>query len=280
MQIIIDDDFDMEKIAQSGQCFRVRHMDDSSWRFITGDNVVYIRDEGDHQFSVSCGKKDWEDIWFPYFDLGRNYSGIYVSEREKNGFTRKAMDYSRGLRVLRQDPWETLITFIISQRKNIPAISSAVETLAARYGHRIETGRETLCSFPSPEELSNADEAALRECSLGYRAPYIADAVRRVADGESDLDAISSLNDEDLLTELQKIRGVGKKVANCVALFAYSRTGCVPVDVWISRAINEDCNGESPFPEFGENAGIIQQYVFYYERNGKTQPDAASREDL
>ncbi len=266
MQMIIDDDFDMEKIAQSGQCFRVRRMDDGSRRFITGDNVVYIRDEGDHRFSVSCREKEWEDIWFPYFDLGRDYGSIFASERDKNDFTRKAMDHSRGLRILRQDAWETLITFIISQRKNIPAISKAVETLAARYGHRIDTGRELLFSFPTPEELSRADEEDLRSCGLGYRAPYVADAVSRVAEGSTDLSAISKMSDEDLLTELQKVRGVGKKVANCVALFAYGRTGCVPVDVWISRAIEEDCNGQSPFPEFGENAGIIQQYVFYYER--------------
>ncbi len=270
MIITIDDDFDMEKIAQSGQCFRVKRMDDDSYRFITGDEAVYIRDEKDHHFSISCGREVWDDIWYPYFDLGRDYSAIFTAERDKNEFTRKAMDYSRGLRVLRQDAWETLITFIISQRKNIPAISRAVETLSSLYGHRITTPYETLCTFPSPRELAAATEEDLRGCGLGYRAPYVADAQNRVNGGDLDLSSLASLSDEDLLLELQKVRGVGKKVANCVALFAYGRTGCVPVDVWISRAINEDCNGRSPFPEFGENAGIIQQYVFYYERMRQT----------
>ncbi len=267
MLITIDDDFDMEKIAQSGQCFRARLMNDGSYRFITGGDVVYISDEGGHSFRISCSEEDWQDIWRPYFDLDRSYSVIFDTERDRNEFTRRAMDYSRGLRVLNQDSWETLITFIISQRKNIPAISKAVETLCSRYGQKLDTGRETLFTFPAPEELSRVSEEELRDCGLGYRAPYVADAAARVAGGKTDLKAISGLCDEDLLAELQKIRGVGKKVANCVALFAYGRTGCVPVDVWISRAINDDCGGKSPFPEFGENAGIIQQYVFYYERN-------------
>ncbi len=273
MIIQIHDDFDLEKISESGQCFRVRTAGRGHCQFLTGEHVLDIRDCGEGRFSVSCTPEEWAEVWTGYFDLDRCYRDIFDREYGKNEFVSKAMLFGRGLRILRQDPWETLITFILSQRKNIPAISMAVEQLAAAYGHEIVTGCGTFHSFPSPSELAEADEEGLRACALGYRAPYVRDAVSRVLEGEIDLNALSSCSDEDLLRELQKIYGVGRKVADCVALFAYGRTGCVPVDVWIARAIEQDCAGESPFELYGENAGIMQQYVYYYEKH-RTRPSA------
>ncbi len=266
MLVEINDDFDLEKIDRSGQCFRVGRFDDGGYRFISGDNVIYIREAGEDRYAVSCGENEWQDIWHPYFDLDRNYSGLRNTEHGKNDFVDEAMDFSRGIRVLRQDPWEMLVTFIISQRKNIPAIAKAVEAVCAAFGRPIETEYETIFSFPTPEELSRATEEELRGCSLGYRTSYVIDAAARVSNGILNLDSLYDCGDEDLLEELQTVRGVGIKVANCVALFAYSRMSCVPVDVWIARAIEEDCHGDSPFDLFGENAGIIQQYVYFYER--------------
>ena len=112
----------------------------------------------------------------------------------------------------------------------------------------------------------NATETQLKECGLGYRTQYVLDALRQVQTGGLNLNVLPDYSDEHLLETLQRIHGVGKKVANCVALFAYGRTACVPIDVWISRAIEYDCGGKSPFGLFGQNAGIIQQYVFYYEK--------------
>ncbi len=266
MQIQIKDDFDLEKISVSGQCFRVRQFEDGTFRFITGEHVIYIRREGTDQFFVSCDEDNWKNIWSVYFDLGRSYGEIYRAECDKHPFIQEAMGYGRGLRVLRQNPWEMLLTFIISQRKSIPAISKSVEMLAAKYGHCIDTGYESLRTFPTPQEMACASEDELMECSLGYRTKYVLDALHQVLTGSLDLDSVSAYSDEDLLSKLQNVHGVGKKVANCVSLFGYGRTGCVPVDVWISRAIEKECKGEDPFHLFGENAGIIQQYVFYYEK--------------
>lgn len=185
----------------------------------------------------------------------------------------KAMECGCGLRVLHQDPWEMLVTFIISQRKNIPAISGAVELLARRYGHAIRSGREKPCSmeppysFPTAEELECASETDLRDCGLGYRAAYVRDAVEKVLSGELDLGAAAAYEDEKLFQELMKVHGVGKKVADCVCLFGYSRSSRAPVDVWIARAIQEECQGRNPFPDYGEDAGIIQQYIFYYQKH-------------
>ena len=266
MLIEIRDDFDLEKISLSGQCFRVRKFDNGVYRFVTGDKSVYIQKAENQRFSVSCSMNEWKEIWSSYFDLNRCYKDIFDRECDKHPFIHKAMVYSQGLRILRQNPWEMLITFIISQRKNIPSISRAVEMLASKYGHSIDTEYETFYSFPSPQEMACISADELMECSLGYRTPYILDAIHQVLTGSLDLDALSVFSDDKLLEELQTIYGVGKKVANCVALFAYGRMACVPIDVWISRAIQNDCKGESPFYLFKENAGIIQQYVFYYKK--------------
>lgn len=266
MLVEILDDFDLEKIALSGQCFRVRRMQDGAYRFICGDEVIYIKETGNHKFSVSCNLDEWRNTWNFYFDLNRCYNDIFEKECYKHQFIHEAMLYGRGLRILHQNPWEMLITFIISQRKNIPAISKSVEMLASKFGHCIETEYETLYSFPSPLEMSSATEEELAECGLGYRTQYILDAIQQVLTGNLDLEALLDCSDEQLLGILQKVHGVGKKVANCVALFAYGRTACVPIDIWISRAIENDCGGKSPFDLFEQNAGIIQQYVFYYEK--------------
>ncbi len=266
MLVEICDDFDLGKIISSGQCFRARKMQDDAYRFIIGDEVIYIRDAGNQKFSVSCSPEKWRDTWSDYFDLGRCYKDIFEVECDKHLFIHEAMTYGRGLRILHQNSWETLVTFIISQRKSIPAISKSVELLASKFGHCIETEYETLCSFPTPQEMSDVTEQELIECGLGYRAQYVVDAIRQVLTGNLALDTLADYSDEQLLERLQIVHGVGKKVANCVALFAYGRTACVPIDVWIMRAIENDCGGESPFGLFGRNAGIIQQYVFYYKK--------------
>ena len=270
-QIEILDDFDLAKTASCGQCFRAKPMDDGLYRFVSGNRVVYIKEMGHHQFSVSCTENEWKEIWSLYFDLERSYKKLYYEERDKHDFVRKAMDCGRGIRILRQDPWEMLVTFILSQRKSIPAISKSVEALAEKYGHPIETDHERIYSFPTAEEMADASVGELKKCGLGYRAPYIHDAVSRVNSGMLHLDALADYNDAELFQELQTVQGVGKKVANCICLFGYGRFGRVPVDVWIARAVEEDCGGEDPFLLFGSNAGIIQQYVFYYMKNRRDE---------
>lgn len=267
MQIKIQDDFDLEKIASCGQCFRAKLLDNGLFRFISGDHVIYIKKTDDIEYYVSCTDDEWKKVWTSYFDLNRSYKSLYYEEREKHDYVRRAMDCGRGIRILRQEPWEMLVTFIISQRKSIPAISKSVETLADKYGHPIKTEYEMINSFPTPEEMIDATVEELQTCSLGYRAPYIYDAIRKVTSGMLDLKAIADYGDAELCGALQAVHGVGKKVANCVSLFGYGRMARVPVDVWISRAVEEDCCGEDPFGLFEENAGIIQQYIFYYKKN-------------
>lgn len=274
-RVQITDDFNLSKIADCGQCFRARKLDDGSVRYISGEDVLLIREDAPHRFQVSCTGEEWETVWSRYFDLSRNYSRIRdicenefaEEEPETADFLHAAAEAGRGLRILRQDPWEMLVTFIISQRKNMPAIASAVEKLSDLYGHTLSEG---LCTFPAPDELIQAEERDLRAVGLGYRAPYIRDATEKVLSGELDLEAMKNLDDDELFEKLMTVKGVGKKVANCICLFGYGRTGRSPVDVWIERAI-EKCGGVDPFPRFGEYAGIMQQYVFYYMTHNKSE---------
>lgn len=279
MKIQINDDFDMKKIADSGQAFRIRCFDDGTFRFITGNSTVdikYIHKEENTaacsaDIEVSCSEKEWENIWVPYFDISRNYSDIRHRVPESDEFLSRAAASGRGLRILRQDPFETMITFIISQRKNIPAIKSAVETLCRNYGEKISAEREDLYLFPVPEKLAALSEDDLRGCNLGYRAPYVLDAAKKVSEEIIDLEKIDSLSDEDLLEKLKDVKGIGKKVANCIALFAYGRVGLAPIDTWISKVIEQKYDGIDPFPAYGSTAGIMQQYIFYYAQTHKDE---------
>ena len=269
MQVLVSDDFDLRKIADSGQCFRAKELAGGMFRFITGDSVLYIRPCAPQLFDVSCTAAAWETVWLPYFDLGRSYGEIARSIPASDPYLRQAAKEGRGIRVLRQDPWEVLITFIISQRKSIPAIKAAVELLSEKYGRPVVTPYETLYTFPAPRQLAQAEEGALTACKLGYRVPYIQDAAEKVASGELDLERLREFPDAELFERLKTVRGVGDKVASCIGLFAYGRTAAVPVDTWIRKVIEVEYGGRNPFPAYGENAGIMQQYAFFHALSHK-----------
>ncbi|MBR1451678.1 MAG: DNA-3-methyladenine glycosylase 2 family protein, partial [Lachnospiraceae bacterium] len=200
-------------------------------------------------------QKEWDEIWDPYFDLDTNYRKIRKSIPSDDVFLKNCAKSGAGIRILRQDKFEMLISFIISQRKSIPAIRTSVERLVGLYG---KDG-----FFPEPEAMLSATEDELASCGLGYRCSYVYNAARRVALGEFDLEEIDNLPDDELFDALKSFAGVGDKVANCVALFAYHRCGRAPIDTWIARIINEHYDGVNPFNRYGTVAGIMQQYMFY-----------------
>lgn len=268
MRIELWDDFDLRKIADSGQCFRVREWDDGTFRFVTGRDVLYLRRDGPGALEADCPDGAWARVWTRYFDLGREYARVRAAIPPSDAWMRRAAEQGAGIRILRQDAWETLVTFILSQRKRIPAIKSCVERLSARFGERVETARETLYAFPSATALAAAGEPELDGCGLGYRAPFVRAAAQAVASGAFDLAALEELPDEALLERLKTLYGVGDKVASCVALFAYGRMAAAPVDTWIRRLIESEYRGENPFPAYGDAAGILQQYAFHRQLHG------------
>lgn len=261
MLITIDDDFDLYKIAHSGQCFRVKELSDNTYMFVTGHSKVTIKSLGNNKFDISCSKDEWDNIWHDYFDLDTSYSSIRSLVHDDDSYMKNAINVGRGIRILKQDKFEMLISFIISQRKSIPSIKTSVERICDLYGHD--------GFFPTASEMLNATSEELTSCGLGYRVSYILEAVRRVALNEIDLEDIDNLSDDDLFDALKSFYGVGDKVANCVALFAYHRVGRAPVDTWINKVIDTEYNGVSPFPSYGDVAGIMQQYMFYCAQHMK-----------
>ena len=257
MIIEIKDDFDLKKIADSGQAFRIAEVN-GFYRFIHQNNVIYIRHMEGPAYEVVGGTFSDE-----YFDMGRNYSALRRLA-DGDSFLSKAAECGQGIRILRQDPFETMITFIISQRKSIPSIKACVEGIARKYGHPIKTEFETIYSFPTPAELSCATEEELKELKTGYRAPYIIDAVRKVTSGTLSLDKIATFGDTELIEELKRVCGIGDKVANCIGLFAYGRTELAPIDTWIKKIMDNYYDGTNPFIKYGDAAGIMQQYAFFY----------------
>ena len=274
MIINIYDDFDLQKIADSGQCFRAKEIESGLFRFITGNHVVYIRQVDKNSFDVECHEHDWERIWEKYFDFETNYMAIryeiqkFAEKISFGNYLNAAADFGTGIRILRQDPFETLVSFIISQRKSIPAIKKSVELICDGFGEIIHTPHEDIRTFPTPEKLSAATTLGLSHCALGYRGSYVRDAIEKVRAYVVDLEDLFHSKNDDMIIELKEIKGVGDKIANCVALYAYHRLNLAPVDVWIKRAIDEDFHGVNIFAEFGEHAGILQQYIFYYKRLG------------
>ncbi|MPM88251.1 hypothetical protein SDC9_135352 [bioreactor metagenome] len=178
----------------------------------------------------------------------------------------RAMKAGTGIRILHQEPFETLISFITSQNNNIPRIRSLIARLCRELGNGFESPYgETVYAFPTAEAVASAGEKALLDMKFGFRAKYIARCAETVASGRFDLSSVSGLRDDEARMELMTLYGVGPKVANCVLLFGYARKDMFPVDVWIKRAINTRFGGT--LPDFGAYAGIAQQYIFNNERN-------------
>ena len=265
---------DMKKIADSGQIFRFNVYDDE-FSLVAGDKLLFIK-EDKNGYILSCNKREFNEFWLDYFDLRLDYGDFEKNIPETDIFLKNAAKYSYGIRILNQDKWEMLISFIISQRKSIPAIKSSIEKLAKVYGKKIDMkipefiknidADTEFYTFPTPKELANADIEDLNACSLGYRSPYIEASAKAVHRKDIDLNAIDSLDDEKLLGALMSLKGVGIKVANCVALFGYHRIAAFPIDVWIKRMIDEHYDGEFPLELYKGYAGVIQQYIFYYGR--------------
>jgi len=265
---------DMKKIAESGQIFRFNVYDDE-YSLVAGDKLLFIK-EDDDGYILSCSESEFEEFWIDYFDLRLDYSDFEKNIPADDLFLINAAEYSYGIRILNQDKWEMLISFIISQRKSIPAIKSSIEKLAKTYGKKIDIQvpdfiknidkNSEFFAFPTPKALADASLDDLNACSLGYRSPYIEASAKAVYRGDIDLEALSALDDNELLAALMSLKGVGIKVANCVALFGYHRIAAFPIDVWIKRMIDEHYAGEFPLKLYDGYAGVIQQYIFYYGR--------------
>ncbi len=261
----LPEEMDLDKICRSGQVFRARAVD-RGYGFLSGARALYIEPLEGLSCRILCRPGEWESYWHPYFDLDRAYEPLRLAWRERGSWLAQALDMGRGLRLLRQDPWEMLLSFILSQRKSIPAIRSSVEKLCGLLGEAVDTPWGQSHDFPQPEAIAACSLEDLASCGLGYRTAYVKAAGQRLCRDPEFWASLASLGDEELLESLQSFPGVGLKVANCVSLFGFGRLDSVPVDVWIARAM--ELSGEPIFEPGEALGGILQQYVFFYMIHG------------
>jgi len=251
--------------SMSDKCLENKYTDNKYTDDICLDNNCV---DNKNVFELSCDEDEYESIWKEYFDMDTDYSGIMNMVDNEDQFLKEAVRYGSGIRILRQDPWEMLISFIISQRKSIPAIRTSVERLSALCGDEIDTPRGIRYSFPAAERIAALSEGELDSCGLGYRSRYISEVAKRAAFGELDVYSMGQLTDTELKERLLGLTGVGVKVANCVMLFGYHRIDAFPEDVWIKRALSSYYPDGFPYDRYPGCGGVMQQYIFFYSRNG------------
>ena len=261
--ILIPDvrDLDLEQTLDCGQSFRWEMQNDGSFSGVAFSKYVNISLDGTDMVIKNAAPED-EKIWREYFDLELDYGKIRGDISKLHPVLEEAARYAPGIRILRQEPYEALCTFIISQNNNIKRIKGIVARLCESFGDEIDEGVYT---FPNAERLAELTPDDLAPLRAGFRNRYIIDSAKKVASGEVDLELCKTADYEAARAELMKITGVGVKVADCTLLFGMHRVEAFPVDVWMKRAMEKLFPGMSA-NDFGEYAGIAQQYIFHYSR--------------
>ena len=263
--------FNVKDTLSCGQIFRffpykkgyvVTSLDKRAYAYNEGENAVIECEDGDTEYFEN------------FFDLKKDYSGIYLAAKKEGGIIAESAKYGKGIRILKQNAEETLYSFIVSQNNNIPRIKGIIEKLCAACGEEKTFLGEKFYSFPKSIRLAEKDISFFCETGLGYRAPYIKKLAENIKNGEN-VEEWKNLPTTELKNKVLSVYGVGEKVADCVTLFGFNRSDSFPVDVWIERVYREDMRGEIKdrkkisrylSERYGANAGYFQQYLFYYKR--------------
>ncbi len=255
-------DMSLRDTLMCGQSFRWREHADGSFTGTAFGKTVRVLVKGNELIIGNCTSEDFENIWKDYFDLELDYVGLKEELSKKHPVLREAAKFAPGIHILRQEPFEALISFIISQNNNIKRIEGIVDRLCETFGEAAQGGGY---SFPTAKRLASLCEEDLAPLRAGFRNRYILDAARKVYSGKVDLEQCRTLPFDKAKKMLMTIVGVGEKVADCVLLYGLHRTRAFPMDVWMKRAMS------TLFPDvkpelFGEYAGVAQQYIFHYSR--------------
>lgn len=271
-------DFDPVHIFECGQCFRWNRLENGRWLGVAKNHVLELEWDGRNLILCNTTEREFLDFWFSYFDLGRDYGAIKEKLASLDPVMAEAVKFGQGIRLLRQDFNETLISFIISQNNGIPRIKGIIESLARNFGEPVNSPSGVFYSFPSLERLSSLTLDELKTIRAGYRDKYILRAAQQVVNQEISLDNIFGKSTCEARKEMLKIFGVGEKVADCILLFSGTKYDIFPVDRWVKRVMAELYLGyEASYQElydfsiekYGDLAGFAQQYLFYYAREKK-----------
>ena len=265
-------DFNLKHTFDCGQCFRWNENPDGSYSGVAGGRAVRLWEDGGEIVIENCSEKDFDAFWRGYLDLDRDYGEIKKTVAI-NDVMKTAISYGGGIRILRQEFFETLMSYIISQNNSIPNIKRVVERLCAAYGEPIYFGGEIRYAFPTAERLASLSEQDFRALGAGFRDRYLVGAARLAAEGGLDPARLSSIPTEEARAELMKIKGVGNKVCDCVLLFSLGKFDLFPTDTWIRKVMEESFETGSVSAAksageklFGQYSGFAQQYLFYWRR--------------
>ena len=286
-EIVITDlkNFNIKQVVECGQCFRWKKVNENDYIGVAFGKVIEAIQEGDKLRILNSNESDFNNIWIKYFDLERDYDEVKKA-LAKDEILSKSVEYGYGIRILNQEPFELLISFIISARNSIPSIQKTVNKICEKWGTPIEYKGHTYYTFPTPDQLKDATLEEIKETGASFRSKYILDTIGRVnasnKGDEYDLEYISSLEADECHKALQNFMGVGAKVADCIMLFSMGKTSAFPVDVWVKRAMMYFYNAEEGSlnkirifarNKFKELSGFAQQYLFYYARENKIKVD-------
>lgn len=265
------ENFSLEQICRSGQCFRMEQRDDGSYSVIAGDRYLRIEQQG-KECIFYCEEEEYESFWEGYFDIEGNYERYIAEINPKDSYLINAAAFGSGIRILRQDLWEMVVSFLISQQNNIVRIRRCIRNICERYGEELKNPEgEVYYAFPKPEAFWELEEDALKECNLGYRSKYVVRTAKSIVSGEVDLEAIREMPYRKAKEELLKLFGVGEKVADCICLFSLHHLEAFPVDTHIYQAMQKHYKRGFPNRRYKGYQGVMQQYIFYYELFGGMQ---------
>ena len=270
--------FEPVHIFECGQCFRWNKEADGSYTGVFGNNVINVKKEKSNIVFFGVCEENIKTICTEYFDLNTDYEKIKDNLSSIDDYLKNSIQYGQGIRILKQDLWETLISFIISANNNIPRIKTIIERISENYGNKIKFGEKTYYTFPRPEMLANTTVQDFRKLGLGFRDVRVYETVQKILKKEINLSRLEKEDNIELLKEqLLKIPGVGPKVADCIMLFSLKKYNVFPVDVWVKRVIAElyyENKEQTPKEiqkfakkQYGDLAGLAQQYLFYWRRN-------------
>ena len=276
MFVIESKEFDLKKTFENGQCFRF-YPYKGGYLGVALNRVVYLEKQGDLLMVDGVEKAEFERNFTRYFDLAADYSLITDSfPKEENLQT--AIVYGRGMRILRQDPWETLCSFLISQNNHIGRIKTIIERISRCFGNPVLYDDVPFYSFPDAEQLKDVTAARYRNLGCGYRAEYLEELVKNMLAGKIDLDRLQKCGYDDAKEILLSLKGIGSKVADCILLFGLGYSEAFPVDTWVKKIMETRYLKKSATAKeiqqfaremFGIYAGYAQQYLFYYAREHK-----------
>ncbi len=276
------DSFKLVDIFECGQCFRWNIQEDGSYVGVIKNAVIKVKEENSSIiFTGTVRNGNFKEIINNYFDLNTNYSEYKQKLGKIDNYMKESIEFGDGIRILNQDLWECIISFIISANNNIPRIKKIIEKLSLNYGEKIEFDGKIYYTFPTPESLSNATVDDLRNMGLGFRDKRIFNTTKMILDKKVNLEELKKLdNTNSMREELLRLDGVGPKVADCILLFSLKRLDVFPVDVWVRRVINELYIHNENEEKVNKNeiqalarekflglSGIAQQYLFYYRKN-------------